>query len=127
MLLKTQEKDLEDDRNRGWVNSLERMQTEAWTLAFLDLSTQVLSNVDLLGEVETLLAICRRVNADLDARDRFRLQHLLADHRFLADGLSRFNVILIYPQEDLISRIDLVDEALDEFLQPKDAARFRGC
>lgn len=116
MLLKTEAKDLKDDHNRGRVNSLERIQTEAWTLAFLDLPTQVLSDADLLGEIETLQAICRRINADLDARERFRLQHLLADRRFLADGLSRFAAILIYPQEDLISRVDLVGEELDEFL-----------
>ncbi len=119
MLLKTEDNDLKESRNLGHTNALERMLEGAWALAFLDLPGRLVSNTDLLHEIETLLASCRRINANLDARESFHLQHLLANRHFLVDGLSRFAGILIYPQEDLILRIDLVSAPLDDLLRQR--------
>jgi hypothetical protein len=112
MLLKTEAKDLAGGQSKGYVNSLDRLEVGAWPLVRLDMSLSLLADADLLGRIETLLAITRRVNASIDSREQFHIQHLAGDPQFLVGGLAKYAGVLVYPQEDLIIRIDEVQRDL---------------
>ena len=106
MLLKTEKNALKAKESKGYVNALDRLEEGAWSLARLDLPTWLVVDGDLLGRIETQLSITRRVNASLESRERFHIQHLAGDDRLLVEGLTKYADVLVYPQEDLIGRID---------------------
>jgi hypothetical protein len=112
MLLKTESKELAKGQSKGYVNPLERLEVGAWPLVRLDMPLSLLADADLLGRIETLLAITRRVNAAIASREQFHIQHLAGDPQFLVDGLAKYAGVLVYPQEDLILRIDEVQRDL---------------
>jgi hypothetical protein len=118
MLLKTEKGPIEEGKSKGLVTPLERLENGAWPLARLDLPSALLADADLLGRLEVLLAITNRVNSALDMRERFHIQHLTSDVALLLDGLARYANILIYPQEDLIFRIEEAQRELAALLNP---------
>lgn len=117
MLLKTEKNALKAMESKGYVNALDRLEEGAWSLARLDLPTWLVVDSDLLGRIETLLSVTRRVNASLESRERFHIQHLAGDDGFLVEGLTKYANVLVYPQEDLIRRIDEIRRELAPHLQ----------
>lgn len=122
MLLKTEQGPLGEGKSKGLVNPLDRLEEGAWPIARLDLPIKLLRDTDLLSRIEVYTGIVHRVNSGLEARERFQIQHLASDVSLLVDGLARYAGIVIYPQEDLITRIAELQRELRRFVSPVDGS-----
>lgn len=115
-MLNVEERDF--DQGAGpMVNSLSPLESGAWPMARVDLPTELLADDALVRELRVIAGKTLEVNAQIQTRESFRIQHLDADGQFLIDGLRRFKKILAYPLEDLIKRIDQATEEIEPFLQ----------
>jgi hypothetical protein len=119
MMLAVEKNDLEERRNKGHMTPLDRLETGAWSLAFLDLPSTLLKDEDLLGRVETMVGIAKRVNATIESRETFQIQHLSGGENFYFQTMTRYVEQLRYPHEDLLQRIDEASSELLAIVEPE--------
>jgi hypothetical protein len=106
MRLRIEQKQIADKETLGDTNPLARLEAGAWQLLRIELPGALVDDGELLGRLEIIVAKVTEINATMDNRERFQIQHLAGNPGFVADGLTRYNHILDYPLEDLMHRID---------------------
>jgi hypothetical protein len=105
-MLGVEERDRAKRESKGHLNPLERLETGAWSLAYLDLPSALVSDEDLVNRLEVLVSIARRIDNTIESREHFRIQHVVGADTFYLNVMAGYANILRHPQEDLIVRID---------------------
>lgn len=111
-MLGVEERDIAKHESKGHLNPLERLETGAWSLAYLDLPSALVSDDDLVNRLEVLVSITRRIDSTIESREHFRIQHVAGANTFYLTVMAGYANILRYPQEDLIARIDEAQQEL---------------
>jgi hypothetical protein len=116
MRLKTEQKQVANKETLGDTNPLARLEGGAWQLLRIDLPGALVDDGEFLRRLEIIVAKVVEINSTMDNRERFQIQHLAGNPDFVADGLTRYHNILVYPLEDLMHRIDEAQEDLAPLL-----------
>jgi hypothetical protein len=114
-------KQLEKGNNQGFLNPITQIETGAWTLARVDLPTDLLKDSDLLRRLEIIDSKEREINQMIRTRENFRIQHLTTAPQFLVTTLIGFRRIIDYPLGDLSARIEEALPLLGPYLSEKNA------
>jgi hypothetical protein len=114
--LKTKQKQIANKETLGDTNPLARLEGGAWQLLRIDLPGALVDDGEFLRRLEIIVAKVVEINSTMDNRERFQIQHLAGNADFVADGLTRYHNILVYPLEDLMHRIDEAQEDLAPLL-----------
>lgn len=119
MMLAIEKKDLEERKSKGHMTPLDRLETSAWSLAFLDLPSTLIRDEDLLGRLETMVGIAKRANRTIESRETFQILHLTGGDDFYFQTMTRYAGQLQYPHEDLMRRIDEAGSELQPIVEPE--------
>lgn len=117
-MLAVEERDIAKRESMGHLNPLERLETGAWSLAYLDLPSALVSDDDLVNRLEVLVSIARRIDNTIESREHFRIQHIAGAGPFYLNVMAGYANVLRYPQEDLIARIDEAQRELWHHIAP---------